>query len=67
MQQLKTGLLLFINALSAEGNDENTARAIMQVINDRKAQLSKQQQSVSNLNDEAEKVNLLSLSKRKPA
>jgi hypothetical protein len=65
MQQLKAGPGLFTNTLSAELRDEDSADAIMMVINERKAQLYKQQQSVSNLNNEAEKVNLLSLSKRK--
>lgn len=51
------------SALSDDITDDH--RAAIEGWKTRKDQLHKQQQSVMDINDEAEKVNLLSLSKQK--
>lgn len=51
------------SALSEDITDDH--RAAIEGWKTRKDQLHKQQQSVTEINDEAEKVNLLSLSKQK--
>ncbi|MGI0025585.1 MAG: hypothetical protein ACREA4_10645, partial [Nitrososphaera sp.] len=55
----------FFSLTSDSDGDSSSVDAIMKVVNMRKAQLHRQQQSVSQANDEAERINLLSLTKPK--
>jgi hypothetical protein len=60
---IKSRSTFFYFALSKDISDDH--RAAIEGWKARKNQLYKQQQSVTEVNDEAEKVNLLSLSKQK--
>jgi hypothetical protein len=60
---IKSRSTCFYFALSKDISDDH--RAAIEGWKARKNQLYKQQQSVTEVNDEAEKVNLLSLSKQK--
>jgi hypothetical protein len=60
---IKSRPTCFYFALSKDISDDH--RAAIEGWKARKNQLYKQQQSVTEVNDEAEKVNLLSLSKQK--
>jgi hypothetical protein len=53
--------------LSTDDGGANSVDAIMTVVKRRKAQLQKQQESVLQANEEAERISLLSLSKKKSA
>jgi hypothetical protein len=64
LQRLKAGPARSNSDLSAEDLSDDH-RAAIEGWKTRKDQLHKQQQSVMDINDEAEKVNLLSLSKQK--
>jgi hypothetical protein len=57
--------LSFLHPLSADSDGSSSVDAIMTVVKKRKAQLQKQQESVLQANEDAERINLLSLSKRK--
>jgi hypothetical protein len=57
--------LSFLHPLSADNDGSSSVDAIMTVVKKRKAQLQKQQESVLQANEDAERINLLSLSKRK--
>jgi hypothetical protein len=57
--------LSFLHPLSADNDGSSSVDAIMTVVKKRKAQLQKQQESVLKANEDAERINLLSLSKRK--
>jgi hypothetical protein len=69
MQRLKTGTHALHNALPEEEDISvsNDHQAAIQGWKARKDQLYRQQKSVTEINDAAEKVNLLSLSRKKDA
>jgi hypothetical protein len=54
-----------LSLASDSDGSSSSVDAIMKVVNTRKAQLQRQQQSVSEANQEAETVNLLALTKPK--
>ena len=59
-------ITIYCSSLTSDGDDSSSSvDAIMKVVNLRKAQLYRQQQSVSEANQEAEGINLLALSKAK--
>jgi hypothetical protein len=65
LKQIKVGSEVLLPLSTERGGGSSSVDAIIETMKLRKAQLHKQQQSISEVNKDAESINMVSLTKRK--